>query len=65
MSKGLEANSNVCRSYMGKTCRVPFWLIQSWIGLIMDNPGPILNKVTTIVKLTGAYISLLKTTKSK
>ena len=43
----------------------PFWLIQSWIGLITDDPGPLLSRITTVVKLTGAYFLLLKTTKGK
>ena len=63
--KVVEANSNVCRSYMGQTGMVSFWLIQSWIGLITDDPGPVLSRITTVVKLTGAYFLLLKTTKGK
>ena len=50
---------------MGQTGMVSFWLIQSWIGLITDDPGPVLSRITTVVKLTGAYFLLLKTTKGK
>ena len=69
VAKGLKLKVRLIQTFVeviwDRLVWCPFWLIQSWIGLITDDPGPVLSKITTVVKLTGAYFLLLKTTKGK
>ena len=69
VAKGLKLKVRLIQTFVeviwDRLVWCPFWLIQSWIGLITDDPGPVLSRITTVVKLTGAYFLLLKTTKGK
>ena len=69
VAKGLKLKVRLIQTFVeviwDRLVWCPFWLIQSWIGLITDDPGPVLSRITTVVKLTGAFFLLLKTTKGK